>query len=249
MLTQPLLGLHGVVFRLPERPEAGGTHAEPRLEIGPIHLTLHRHERVLLDCESDAIYDAFLRVLSSDVHLIQGRLVEHERIRLQTDRHLREGLNLNRSIRELNAAGPLPDSIWLGGRRRSLFTVMDRLGILTHHVHGPLKMEPAGVFEKYWALRFVMSEADLLIGREIFALDDPAIREVIALRWGDLRGALIYAGAAERIPAPPHWTLGLHADGRATVEGAPRGSPTSNAGQEPGDGGDSGSDPDSKGPP
>jgi hypothetical protein len=206
MLNQPLLGLHGIVFRSVEGVEAG-----------PIHLTIHRRERILLRCAADPVYDAFIEVLAGTRQPLHGRLVEHERVRLQIDRRLRQNLNLNRSIRELNAAAKLPESLWIGQRRRSLFGVMDRLGIDSRHMHSPLKLEPARIQDKYWALRLIASDADLLVGREIFSLEDPLIREVITLSWSDLRGAVIYAGPPERIPAPPDTILALNDDGTVSV--------------------------------
>lgn len=207
MLTHPLLGLHGIVFRTPER-----------LLVGPIHLTIHRHEKILLRCATEPIYNAFVDVLSGKQEPIEGRLLEPSRVRMQTDLRVRQTLNPNRTIRELNAAARMPESIWLGQRRRSLFGVMDKLGIEPRHMHSPLKLEPTRIQEKYWALRFIASGADLLVGREVFALEDTAIREVIALCWGDLPGAVLYAGPPERIPTQPDSILGLNADGTVTIE-------------------------------
>jgi hypothetical protein len=219
MTQRLLLGLHGVMFRTAER-----------LEVGPIHLQVHRGEKILLRCDSEAIYAALLEVLSGRQQPIAGRLDELEPVRVQTDRHLRESITLNRTIRELLEEGGLPDTIWVGQRRRSLFGVIDRLGLSPRNFRLPIKMESAAVIEKFWALRFIASRADLLVGREIFALEDSAIRELLCQCWGDLSAAVIYAGPPERIPGPPDTVLTLEGGGAARVEpGA-----TSHAAEEPG---------------
>ena len=222
MARERLLGLHGVTFRTPDR-----------VEVGPIHLEVHRRDKILLRCEPGTVYDAFLALLTGELQPLAGRLDELKPVRIQTDRHLLETINPNRTLRELLAEARLPDSIWIGQRRRSLFGVMDRLGLETRYFHRPLKMEPKAMADKFWALRFLASGAELLVGREIFALEDAAIREVLAQRWGDLSAAVIYAGPEERIPAPPNAVLTFEADGHVSVKVADSLREAEEAGDEP----------------
>jgi hypothetical protein len=95
---------------------------------------------------------------------------------------------------------------------------MERLGLESRHFRRPLKLEPPEVFERFWVLRFLASRAQLLVGREVFALEDPRVREAIEQRWADWPAAVIYAGPPERIPAPPDAALTLTPEGHAETE-------------------------------
>ncbi len=207
MTGQRLLGLHGVRYRTRERRE-----------VGPIHLEICRGDRILLRCGLDADYDGLLDLLTGQVLPIGGFMDEMRPVVVQTDRRLRELLNPNRTFHELLSAGDLPDYLWLEQRRRSLFVVLGRLGLSPETFHRPLKMEGEEVLDKVWALRFVASRADLLIGREIFRLRDEAVWRVMLQRWDDFPGALLYAGPPERIPGRPTITLTVEDSGAVRVE-------------------------------
>jgi len=205
--THLMMGIHGVTFRTAERQT-----------IGPIHLELRRRQRVLLRCPSEPAYAGLIEILTGQEEPLTGRLIELERVRVQTDRHLRDLMLPNRSIQDLLEELPLPDTIWIGERRRSTQVVMDRLGLLPHHRRRPLKMESREVFNRFWALRFVSSNADLLLGREVFELKDEAIRRVLRDRWGDFPGTVICAAAPEHSPGPVHTIVTIEEDGSAHVE-------------------------------
>ncbi len=207
MTGQRLLGLHGIRY-----------YTRERREVGPIHLEIHRGDRILLRCDSEADYDGLLDLITGQVLPSGGFMDEMRPVVIQTDRRLRELLNPNRTVHELLSAGGLPDYLWLEQRRRSLSVVLSRLGLSSEHFHRPLKMEAEGVLDKMWALRFVASRADLLIGREIFRLRDEAVWRVMRQRWEDFPGAVLYAGTPECMPGRPTVTLTVEDSGEVRVE-------------------------------
>jgi hypothetical protein len=81
-----------------------------------------------------------------------------------------------------------------------------------------LKLEPKEVQDRFWALRFVSSNADLLIGREIFELQDEPIRRVLRERWGDFPGAVICAAHADSCPGPVDTEIAIETGGSVRVE-------------------------------
>jgi hypothetical protein len=201
------MGIHGVTYRTAERRT-----------VGPIHLELSRRQRVLLRCDSEPAYAAFLDVLTGGLEPLTGRLVELDSVRVQTDRRLREQIQPGQSVRELMERYPLPESIWLAGRRRSVPVVMDRLDLSPNLLRWPLKLLDPGVLDRFWALRFVASEADLLIGREVFLLTDERIRRVLRERWLEFPATVICAAPEEALPGPAHVLLVIEADGSSRVE-------------------------------
>jgi hypothetical protein len=209
MPARVMMSLHGVTYRATERQD-----------VGPIHLQLLRRQRVLLRCESGPAYDGLIGILTGKNAPLSGRIIELERVRVQTDRHLRELCAPAKSIRELLNENPLPDTIWIGERRRSTQTVMDRLGLEPHHFRLPLKLEPKEAAERFWALRFVCSNADLLIGREIFELEDETIRRVLRDRWADFPGIVICAAPERDCPGPTDTVVAIEPDGSVHSEPA-----------------------------
>ena len=202
-----MMALHGVTFRSADRQT-----------IGPIHLELFRRQRMLVRCESELAYTALVDLLTGQELPLTGRVVELERVAVQTDRRLRDLLSPNKSIQELLREAPLPDTIWIGARRRSIQVVMDRLGLSPHHFRKPLKLESEEVRHRFWALRFVSSNADLLIGREIFQLPDEPIRRVLKERWGDFPGIILCGASADLCPGPTNSLLAIDAGGTVQVE-------------------------------
>jgi len=205
-----MMALNSVTFRTSERQT-----------IGPIHLELFRRQRVLLRGASEPAYAALIDILTGQELPVTGRVVELETLSVQTDRHLRELLLPNKSIQELLHEVPLPDTIWIGARRRSAQVVMDRLELSPHQFRKPLKMESEEVLRRFWALRFVSSNADLLIGREIFELQDEPIRRVLKERWGDFPGTVLCAASAESCPGPADALVAIDANGGVHVERVP----------------------------
>jgi hypothetical protein len=81
-----------------------------------------------------------------------------------------------------------------------------------------LKHEPKEVLERFWALRFVASNADLLIGKEIFEIQDEPIRRVLHDRWGDFPGAVICAAREESRPGPVDTQVTIEPGGTVRIE-------------------------------
>lgn len=202
----PFMGLYRV--RMPLR--GGG-------EIGPIDWEVHRRVRALVRVAEERQYVALRDVLCGTQEPIAGRVKEFERVVVQSDHHIRELINPGHSIRDALESSPLPDYVWLGQKRRALPVVMERLELLLAHAHLPLKHQPPQVLDRFWALRFLASQAHLLIGREIFALEDPAVEDMLRQRWDEFPGAVIYAGPEARLPGAINTVLEVDAAGAVTV--------------------------------
>lgn len=214
MIPRPLMTLRQMHYRT----EAG-------LWLGPLTWTLGRHERILLEWETPAVLEALFDLLSGRLQPAGGSLEEEHRVRVQSDRHLRELLTPNRTIQDILRTAELPDTIWLEQRRRSRFVVLDRLGLSPHQFRRPFKLESRAVLDKFWAFRFIVSRAELLLGREVFLLEDPAIRQVLRQRWSDFPGTVVCAAPEEVLPGPVTTRAVLHDDGSVEARPAAPGPP------------------------
>lgn len=182
--------------------------------IGPISWDLERGRRIRVRCATDGQWTAFVALLTGQQAPAEGVLEEVRSVRVQTDVHLRETLDLNRTVQEFLQAPDTPESVWLDGRRRSLWVLVDQLGLAPANTRRVLKLESTAVQHKYWVLRFLLSQADLVIGREVFRSDDPQVQAALRRRWGDLPGALL-AGESDRpLPGRADAWLAFDADGR-----------------------------------
>jgi hypothetical protein len=189
--------------------------------LGPMSWSLHRAERVHVDCAAPGQWEALEALLSGQREPDGGTLEELEPVVVQSDRHLREALDLNRSINDYLHSPDAPEHVWIEQRRRVLWVLVDLLGIAPSMIRQPLKKEDPAVLDKYWALRFMISRADLLLGREIFALPDPAVRATLRRRWGDLPGAVVVGAPLEALPGDVQTRVRFDAQGRFTVESGP----------------------------
>ncbi len=203
MKQAPLLTFHDLVIRTAEG-----------LSIGPINWSVHRAQRIWMECADEGMFAAFAEVLAGLVAPASGFVEELGTVTVQSDFRLRETLKLNQSVQEYLHSNDAPEFVWLENRRRSLSVLLDRIGLTPDTLRLPLKFQPAEVLDKFWALRFLVSRADLLIGRELFALPDPQIRESLRLRWGDFPGTLLAVAAHDELAGEPDVHVVLAADGR-----------------------------------
>ena len=188
---RPLLALEGVIVAAP-----GG---EP---VGPIGWSLPRGKRIAVTCARPGQWESLCGLLSGKLKPREGRMEEVSPVLVQSDRNLKDTLDLNQSIEGFLHSSDAPEFVWLQNRRRALYVLVDALGIAPATTRRPVKMETGAVQDKYWALRFLVSRADLLLGREIFRLPDPAVREAIRLRWPDLPGTLVAELGEGEPPGP-----------------------------------------------
>ena len=203
MKQAPLLTFHDLIIRTAEG-----------LSIGPINWSLHRAQRIWMECADERMFAAFAEVLAGVNRPASGYIEELSTITVQSDFRLRQALKLNQSIQEYLHSTDAPEFVWLENRRRSLNVLLDKIGLTPDRFRLPLKLQPAEVFDKFWALRFLVSKADLLIGRELFALPDPQIRESLRLRWGDFPGTLLAVAAQDELAGEPDVHVVLASDGR-----------------------------------
>ncbi|MBI4084263.1 MAG: hypothetical protein HY423_16780 [Candidatus Lambdaproteobacteria bacterium] len=184
--------------------------------LGPISWQIESPARIWLECADPAHYEPLVALLTGRRRPSGGMLHEYQHVVVQTDRHLREQLDLRLSIGDFLRSREAPAYVWLGQRRRTLQTLVDRLGLSPSDTRRPLKLEPPAVVAKYLALRFVISRAHLLIGRELFVTPDPQVREVLRQRWPDFPAAVIACCPAAALPGPAQWHAVLDAGGRFT---------------------------------
>jgi hypothetical protein len=196
-------------------------------QIGPIDWTLERGHRVRVRCAHPAQWEALVALLSGERAPATGAMEEVVPVRVQTDLRVRESLSPNRTLREFLESPDAPESVWLGGRRRSLWVLLDALGIspaLARRAYRYLSPEQQA---KVWAFRFLLSRASLLIGREVFRIPDPLVQAVIARRWGDLPGTVVVGESDVPLPGPTDQWAALDAEGHFTcgadVAAAPAG--------------------------
>ncbi len=212
MKQAPLLTFHDLTVRTAEG-----------LNIGPINWTVHRAQRIWMECGDEGMFAAFAEVLAGLKRPASGYLEELGTVTVQSDFRLRESLKLNQSIEQYLHSSDAPEFVWLENRRRSLNVLLDRIGLTPNRLRLPLKLQPVEVFNKFWALRFLVSRADLLIGRELFALPDPQIRESLRMRWGDFHGTLLAVAAHDELAGEPDAHVVLASDGRFSSRPLPGG--------------------------
>ena len=184
--------------------------------IGPISWMLERGRRVRVATASDAQWQAFVALLTGEQHAATGTLEEVATVTVQTDTHLRESLNLNRSLEEYLNSPDMPELIMLDGRRRSLWVLLDVLGISPHMTRRALKYAAPELIDKVWALRFMLSRASLLIGRDLFRLTDEGIHAALRRRWSDLTGAVVVGETEQPLPGPVQEWVRFDGDGGFT---------------------------------
>lgn len=186
--------------------------------IGPITWTVYRGQRIGVRCAHEAQWDALCALLSGQRTPSGGILDEVVRITVQSDVHLRNMLRRSDTLQAYLDAPDTPEFVWLDGRRRSVMVLVDLLGITPAMRRRPLKFADPETVDKVLALRFVMSQAALLIGREVFRSADPQVREALRRRWADWPGAVVVSlddhpapgalNAWVRIDAAGHFTAG-----------------------------------------
>lgn len=170
--------------------EDNGTEPEA-VCVGPVDWALHKGDRAVVSCHDPKQWDALSGLLTGLARPLSGSLEEIGRVTVQTDSNLKNSLELNRSIGDYLHSPDAPEFVWLEKRRRVLGVLLDRLELSPSMTRRPLKHESQAVRDKFWALRFMVSRAQLLLGSGIFRLPDASIRASLALRWGDFPGALI----------------------------------------------------------
>jgi len=204
---EPLLSLLHVVVRTPAREE-----------VGPITWEIGRPSRTWLEVALPGHLEALVGLLSGRLQPVRGQMREHRTVHIQTDAHLRAALRPGHTIDEFLHSPDAPEHVWLEGRRRSLGVLLDRLGFSPHHFRRALRLQPPEVFERYLALRFIVSRAELLIGAELWNSPDPLVRAALAQRWLDFPGAVVVAAPRGALPGPVQFHARLDATGGFSLE-------------------------------
>ena len=194
----PLLQLVGAEFRIRDNPEHQEAREQakrardlPPERLGPIHMTLMENRRYGVRAANPVLWNTLVDALTGQGMRVQGQLIEPRPLRAQTDTRLWEMMRPNDTLQNWLKGPEAPLHVWLGQRRRSIGVLVDQLGLGAQQSRTPIKLMGDVVRNRIWCLRFIVSQADLLIGRDIFALEDETIRAALHRRWEDFPGTLL----------------------------------------------------------
>lgn len=187
-------------------------------ETDPINLTIRQAERIQVICGDAGWREDLWAVLSGTRKPKHGVIEELNPVTVQSDRNLKDSMNLNRTLGAYLESPDAPLHVWLDQRRREIWVLVNLLGITPSDMRRPLKFESKATIERYLALRFLISGADLLLGDEIYKLDDMHIKAAFRRRWGDLPGAVIITAPPEYLPGQVDTTVHIGLDGSVAIE-------------------------------
>jgi hypothetical protein len=203
MRNRPLLTFRDVVIK------GDGGHT-----LGPINWTVYRAERIRLETEVPEVSHALFLVLAGLAVPASGYIEELSTVVVQADFLLQASISGNATIQEYLHSADAPEFVRLKGRRRAPGILLDKLGLLPRYFRRPLKLQPEEVRRRYWAFRFLVSRADLLLGGEIFEPGDEKVRDALRMRWADFPAAVVAACPEELMPGEFHTEVRLDRQGR-----------------------------------
>lgn len=186
-------------------------------QLGPFDLDLTQDRRIGVSCAHPSHWDALLAFFTGQTHPVSGVLSEMEPVIVQSDRRLWEIINVNRPVLDYLHSPDIPATVWLEQRRRSVGYLMERMEIWPAMTRRAIKLEPEALHLKFWALRFMLSRAPLLLGSEIFQMEDPAVLDSFRMWWDDFRGSLIACEDGGALPGKVDTKIRTAADGAITV--------------------------------
>ena len=192
-------------------------------QLGPIDWDMEKARRVAVSCADPEHWDALMDFLTGLLPPISGDVAEKEPLIVQTDRNLLEKMNLNRPFSDFLNAPETPKTLWLDHRVRSTGILLERLGLSPKNIRRDVILESETVRDKFWALRFMLSQADLLMGRDVFQIGDPLVRDCLRMWWGGFQGVLIGCENGGALPGAVDTRFRTCKDGGVTIASAPTG--------------------------
>jgi hypothetical protein len=192
--------------------------------IGPIDWELKRGRRIGVRC-TDAQWEAFRSLLTGERSPAGGVLDEVTPVTVQTDVRLRRLLTPNSCLQDFLDSPDAPEFVWLDGRHHSLMVLVDLLELTPRLRRRPMKLGSAELVDRVWALRFVLSQADLLLARELFGSEDPLVHAALRRRWADWPGALVVGQGERPLPGPLDGWVRFDAEGRFSAGDGEPGAP------------------------
>lgn len=181
--------------------------------IGPISWDIVRGRRIGVRCADPAQWETLAALLCGLQRPEEGHVEELSPVTVQTDLRVRETIHPNLILQDYLHSPDAPEFVWLDGRRRSLEVLVDGLGISPAMTRRAVRYGPPDLFDKVWALRFMLSRAHLLLGRDVFAIADPQVRGAMRRRWKDFPGTLLACPVAPGLPGEPDLWVAFDADG------------------------------------
>ena len=186
-------------------------------QLGPIDWDVEKDRRVAVSCADPAHWDALMDFLTGLLPPVSGEVMEKEALIVQTDRNLLKNMKLNHPITDFLNAPDAPKNLWLDDRLRSTGILLERLELNPRSLRRDIVLETEAVREKFWALRFMLSHADLLLGREVFQVENPQIRDCLAMWWDGFQGILIACEDGGTLPGAVDTRLCTGEDGSVTL--------------------------------
>lgn len=189
--------------------------------LGPIDWDVEKDKRVGVSCADAEHWDALMDFLTGLLPPISGEVDEREALVVQTDRNLLKNMKLTHPITDFLNAPDAPKTLWLDHRVRSTGLLLERLELTPKNIRQDIQLVSATVRDKFWALRFMLSHADLLMGREVFQIEDPPVRECLRMWWSDFQGVLIACEDVGTLPGAVDIRFRTGGDGSVTITPAP----------------------------
>lgn len=186
-------------------------------QLGPIDWDLEKYRRIAVSCADPAHWDVLVDFLTGLLLPTSGTVTEREFLIVQTDRKLLEHMKLNRPISDFLHSPDAPTTLWLDHRVRSIGILLELLELTPKSVRRVLKLESDLVRDKFWALRFMLSHADLLLGREVFQIEDPLVRNCLRMWWDGFQGALVCCDDAGALPGAVDTRIRIDRDGGVII--------------------------------
>lgn len=201
-----LYRLRGVMIPLPDEGQ-----------LGPIDWDVGGDRRVAVSCADPEHWNALMDFLTGLLPPISGEVIERESLIVQTDRNLRENMKLNRPLTDFLNSPDAPNTLWLDHRVRSIRILLERLELDPKNLRRDIILESETVRDKFLAFRFMVSHADLLIGREIFQIEDPLVKDCLQMWWKGFQGVLIGCQDGGALPGAVDATLRIGGDGGVSI--------------------------------
>jgi hypothetical protein len=186
-------------------------------QLGPIDWDVGEERRVAVSCAVAEHWDVMMDFLTGLLPPNSGEVIERDSLIVQTDRNLLDNMKLNLPITDFLNSPDAPKTLWLDQRVRSIGILLEKLEITPQNIRRDIKLESETVRDKFLALRFMLSHADLLIGREIFQIEDPLVRDCLRLWWDGFQGVLIGCQDGEVLPGAVDTRIRIAEDGGVTV--------------------------------
>ncbi|MGK5092561.1 hypothetical protein WDW89_11180 [Deltaproteobacteria bacterium TL4] len=195
------------------------SHADyERWDIRDFSLALHQGERVWVQCEREEQYETVWRIFQRNLKPKEGRIEEIHPVFTSSDRSIAEHLNWDSTINANFNSRLFDDKTWIGARKIHVQNLLEELAISVELRHCSLRKVSDEIFNRYWALLFMIARTKLLLGRTLFAKLD-ALSLPLLEQWVPQHpGALVVFGKESLLRQHFHRVLHVNEEGVVQIE-------------------------------